>query len=258
MKIATWNVNSIAVRIPQLVDWLSAERPDVVCLQETKCTDDKFPFTQLTDIGYETVAFGQQTYTGVAILSLSPLASVSRGLPDDDSEAQRRLIEARIGPVRVIDVYVPNGFAVGSDKFAYKLEWLARLRRYLDQSASPDENVVLCGDFNIAPEPRDVHDPRLWEGRVLFTEDERSALKDVTSWGLTDLFRLHHEEAGAFSWWDYRAGAYRRNHGLRIDHIWATKGMAARCTEVQIAKSMRSLERPSDHAPVIATFDLSV
>jgi exodeoxyribonuclease-3 len=256
VKIATWNVNSIAVRIPQLVDWLKAEQPDIVCLQETKCTDDKFPFGPLDDLGYEAAVFGQQTYNGVAILSLKPLTNVRRAFPDDEDEAQRRLIEARVGGVRVIDVYIPNGFAVGSDKFAYKLAWLSRLRRYLDESGSNEEHLVLCGDFNIAPEPRDVHDPRLWEGRVLFTEDERNALREVQDWGLVDLFRQHHEESGAFSWWDYRAGAYRRNHGLRIDHMWATRSLAAKCTSAEIVRSLRSLERPSDHAPVVASFDL--
>jgi exodeoxyribonuclease III len=256
VKIATWNVNSIAVRIPQLVDWLTAERPDVVCLQETKCIDDKFPFAPLNELGYQAAVFGQQTYNGVAILSLTPLSEVRRAFPDDDPEAQRRLIEARVGPVRIIDIYVPNGFAVGSDKFAYKLAWLARLRRYLNESGSPDEHVVLCGDFNIAPEARDVHDPKLWEGRVLFTEDERNALKEVQAWGLVDTFRMHHNEPGAYSWWDYRAGAYRRNHGLRIDHMWATRTLAAKCTHAEIVRSLRTLERPSDHAPVMATFDL--
>lgn len=256
MKIATWNVNSIAVRVPQLVEWLKAERPDVVCLQETKCTDDKFPFAQLNELGYEAAVFGQQTYNGVAILSLTPLSHVRRAFPNDTDDAQRRLIEARIGSVRVINVYVPNGFAVGSEKFAYKLGWLARLRGYLDESGSSDENVVLCGDFNIAPEPRDVHDPKLWEGRVLFTEDERKALKGVQDWGFVDLFRQHHDEPGAYSWWDYRAGAYRRNHGLRIDHMWATAPLAERCTKAEIVRGLRSLERPSDHAPVIATFEI--
>jgi exodeoxyribonuclease-3 len=256
LKIATWNVNSIAVRIPQLVDWLKGERPDVVCLQETKCTDDRFPFEPLKELGYEVVVFGQQTYNGVAILSTMPITDVRRAFPDDEETAQKRLIEARIGPLRVIDVYVPNGFAVGSDKFTYKLAWLARLRRYLEETGSKEDNVLLCGDFNIAPEPRDVHDPKLWEGRVLFTMDERNALKEVQDWGLIDLFRMHHAEPGSYSWWDYRAGSYRRNHGLRIDHMWATQPLAQRCTHAEILRGLRTLDRPSDHAPVVATFDL--
>lgn len=256
VKIATWNVNSIAIRINQLIDWLKAAKPDTVCLQEIKCTDDKFPSAHLAELGYESAVFGQSTYNGVAIISTSPIKNVHRSFPDDDPDSQRRLIDARVGPVRIINVYVPNGFAVGTDKFAYKLAWLARLRRYLDEECSQDEKLVLCGDFNIAPEPRDVHDPKLWEGRVLFTHDERNALKTIEAWGLIDVFRELHAEGGLYSWWDYRAGAYRRNHGLRIDHLWATKPLATECTEVEIIRSVRELDRPSDHAPVLGIFDL--
>ncbi|MEP7272737.1 MAG: exodeoxyribonuclease III [Acidobacteriota bacterium] len=257
LKIATWNVNSIAVRLPQLLDWLRSSRPDIVCLQEIKCTDDRFPAAEIEELGYQSAVFGQPTYNGVAILSLGPIENVHRAYPDDDPGGQRRLIDATIGPVRVIDVYIPNGFQVGSDKFAYKLQWLARLRRYLEESCDRSENLILCGDFNIAPEPRDVHDPAAWEGRVLFTKEERDALQVIADWGLIDLFRQHHSETGLYSWWDYRAGALRRNLGLRIDHLWATESLAAKCTGAEIARSVRQLDRPSDHAPVIAEFDLA-
>ena len=256
MKLATWNINSITVRVPQLLDWLKLRQPDIVCLQETKCSDERFPASELREVGYHSTFFGQVAYNGVAILSREEAFKVQRAFPDEAPDCQRRLIDATIGPVRVIDVYIPNGAAVGSDKFAYKLNWLGRLRRYLDENCSPRENILLCGDFNIAPEPRDVHDPILWEGHVLFTHEERDALKLIGDWGLIDLFRKHHTESGLYSWWDYRAGAFRRNRGLRIDHIWATATLAERCVGVEIDKSVRSAERPSDHAPVVADFDL--
>lgn len=256
MRIVTWNVNSIAVRLPLVADFLGSLRPDIVCLQETKCPDERFPAADFASLGYESVFYGQPTYNGVAILARSPVTDVERGFPDDDIGSHRRLIAGTVNGVRVINVYIPNGSEVGSEKYAFKLAWMAKLRKYLDERCSRDQLLVLCGDFNVAPEARDVHDPELWEGRVLFSEPEREALKKIADWGLVDLFRVHHSEGGHYSWWDYRGGGFRRNHGLRIDHLWATGKLAALCTSVEIDRTQRALERPSDHAPVIAGFKL--
>lgn len=254
MKIATWNVNSIAVRVTHALNWLEANRPDVLCLQEIKCVDEKFPATLFRDLGYHVETFGQPTYNGVATLSLAPAEDVQRGLPDDAPDAQRRLLAATINGVRVVNVYVPNGASVGSDKYVFKLDWLSRLRGFFDERCDPQKPLVICGDFNIAPDDRDVHDPALWAGRVLCSEPERAALRRISDWGLIDTFRLHHEEGGHFSWWDYRARGFARNQGLRIDHIWATAPLAQTCTEAWIDKIPRALEKPSDHTPVVAEF----
>ncbi len=255
MKIATWNVNSILARLPHVTRWLAAALPDVLCIQETKCSDDKFPLLDLQATGYDCVIFGQQAYNGVAILSRAGCASVQRGYPGDEATSHSRLLAVDVAGVRVINVYVPNGQAVGSEKYHFKLEWLKRLREFLDQSCDPSSQVLICGDFNVAPEDRDVHDPRLWQNRVLCSEPERAALQHVKDWGFTDTFRLHNQEAGHYSWWDYRAGAFRRNLGLRIDHVWASASLAARSKTTWIDKEPRAWERPSDHAPVIADFD---
>ncbi len=255
MKIATWNVNSILARLPHVTRWLAAALPDVLCIQETKCSDDKFPLLDLQATGYDCVIFGQQAYNGVAILSRAGCASVQRGYPGDEATSHSRLLAVDVAGVRVINVYVPNGQAVGSEKYHFKLEWLKRLREFLDQSYDPSSQVLICGDFNVAPEDRDVHDPRLWQNRVLCSEPERAALQHVKDWGFADTFRLHNQEAGHYSWWDYRAGAFRRNQGLRIDHVWASASLAARSKTTWIDKEPRAWERPSDHAPVIADFD---
>lgn len=254
MKLATWNVNSITARLPLVLRWLESSTPDVLCIQETKCTDDAFPFLAFADLGYQAEAFGQRTYNGVAILSRSRCVDVQRGFPEDGPEASARLLAATAEAIRVVNVYVPNGQAVGTDKFTFKLEWMRRLRGYLDARYQPGEPVLLCGDFNVAPEDRDVHDPRLWRGRVLFSEPEKEALAFIKEWGFTDALRMHHPEGQLYSWWDYRAGAFRRNLGLRIDHIWVSSPLAARCKDVFIDKLPRSWERPSDHAPVVAEF----
>ncbi|MBO0858603.1 MAG: exodeoxyribonuclease III [Chloracidobacterium sp.] len=256
MKIATWNVNSIAVRTPQALDWIEANRPDALCLQETKCVDAKFPFEAFRGIGYTAEVFGQPTYNGVAILSPQPMTDTRRGLHDDGPEAQKRLIATTIKGVRIVNVYIPNGSEVGSEKYQFKLEWLSRLRRFLDENCDPRQPVVLCGDFNVAPEDRDVHDPVLWAGKVLCSQPERDALQVVRDWGLIDVFRQHHADGGSYSWWDYRAGAFPRNHGLRIDHLWATTPLAAICADVWIDKASRALPKASDHAPVVAEFIL--
>jgi exodeoxyribonuclease-3 len=255
MKLATWNVNSVSARLPLVLKWLEAARPDVLCLQETKTVDDKFPAAAFTELGYESVTYGQRTYNGVAILSLTPALNVQRGFPDDDETAHARLLAATIEGVRVVNVYIPNGAFVGSDKFFFKLDWMRRLRAFFDESYKKREKVLLCGDFNVAPEERDVHDPKQWQGKILFSRRERAALAEIKDWGFEDVFRLHTEEGGHFSWWDYRAGSFRRNAGLRIDHIWTSEKLAAICTASWIDKEPRTWERPSDHTPVVAEFE---
>lgn len=255
MKIATWNVNSIGVRLPHVLDWLEGNRVDVLCLQETKCIDEKFPRQAFLDRGLSVETFGQPTYNGVAMISVEPLSAVRRGFAGDGEEAQRRLIAATFRGVRIIDVYIPNGSEVGSEKYGYKLEWLRRLREFCDEECDAGGEALICGDFNIAPADLDVHDPALWEGKILCSGAEREALETLRGWGWTDLFRRHHaDEGGHYSWWDYRAGGFRRNHGLRIDHIWATESLASRCVGSWIDKVPRALEKPSDHAPVVAEF----
>jgi len=255
MKIATWNVNSIIARLPHVTRWLAAVQPDVLCIQETKCADEKFPLLEFKGLGYDCVIFGQQSYNGVAIISRAGCASVRRGFPEDDVNSQSRLLAADIAGIRIIDVYVPNGQIVGSEKYQFKLNWMKRLREFFDQQYDPKTPVLLCGDFNVAPEEHDVHDPRLWQNRILFSEPERAALQDIKTWGFTDTFRLHTEAGGHYSWWDYRAGGFRRNLGLRIDHIWVSAPLAARSRNTWIDKEPRGWERPSDHAPVVAIFE---
>jgi len=254
MRIATWNVNSVRSRLDQLTAWLARSAPDVLCMQETKVEDDLFPHAALAEVGYRAVTFGQKTYNGVAIAAKLGLAieDVKRNLDDDASDAQRRLIAATIEGVRIVNVYVPNGQAVGTAAFGYKLDWLGRLHRDLLGHGAPDQDLVVCGDFNVAPETLDVHDPRLWEGGLLCTSEERAALKQLLEWGLVDVYRdLHQGEPGLYSWWDYRMGAFRKNRGLRIDLALCTRGLAARCRSAIIDKRPRELERPSDHAPVV-------
>lgn len=256
MKIATWNINSISVRLPHVLEWISANRPDALCLQEIKCKDEKFPAAAFTELGYKAEVFGQQTYNGVATLSLLSGSDTQKGFPGDAEDAQRRLLATTINGVRIVNVYIPNGSEVGSDKYRFKLDWLAKLRKFLGENCDPKQQLVLCGDFNIAPEDRDVHDPKLWKGQILCSDAERAALQVIENWGLVDVFRQHHEDDGIFSWWDYRGGGFPKNHGLRIDHLWATEPLAELCTAVWIDKAPRAMERPSDHAPVVAEFDL--
>jgi exodeoxyribonuclease III len=254
MRIATWNVNSIGARLPHVLAWLGEHRPDALCLQETKTVDARFPFDALASVGYQAVVFGQPAYNGVAILSREPAVAVERGLPDDAATAPARLIAATVGGVRVVNVYVPNGAPLGSDRYSFKLAWLARLRAYLAASYTPTQPLALCGDFNVAPESRDVWDPVRLANEVLFTPAERAALQPVADWGLADTFRLHESDGGHYSWWDYRAGSFRRNAGLRIDHLWVTAPLARACTAAHIDVEPRRLERPSDHTPVVADF----
>ena len=254
MLIATWNVNSILARMSSVTRWLDLVKPDVLCMQETKCTDDKFPTLVFQERGYHCQLFGQQSSNGVAILTRDECATGSRGYPDDDETAQSRLITTQAGGINVVTVYVPNGQMVGSEKYAFKLNWMKRLREFLDAKYDRTTPVLLCGDFNVAPDERDVHDVRLWQGRILFSEPERQALQVIKDWGFTDAFRLHTEAGGNFSWWDYRAGAFRRNMGLRIDHIWISDPLVKRNVRTWIDMEPRTWEKPSDHAPVIAEF----
>lgn len=254
MLIATWNVNSILARMPLVLRWLDDVKPDVVCMQETKCTDDRFPTLVFQERGYQCQLFGQQSYNGVAILSRCECQTTHRGYPGDDETAQSRLITSTVNDIQIVNVYIPNGQAVGSEKYEMKLGWMRRLREFFDQNYDPTRPVLLCGDFNVAPEERDVHDVRLWQGRIMFSEQERVTLQQIKDWGFTDAFRLHNEEGGKFTWWDYRAGAFRRNMGLRIDHVWITEPLVSRSVRSWIDLEPRTWEKPSDHAPMIAKF----
>ncbi len=253
MKISTWNVNSLRVRIEHVCDWLQQNRPDVLALQELKLTNDLFPYEQIASIGYKAVANGQKTYNGVAILSREEPVDLINELPDFEDQ-QRRVLAATIGDYRVVNLYVPNGQTVDSDKYIYKLNWLEALHDFLQKQISVFPNLVVLGDFNIAPEDRDVHDPEGWKGNVLVSNDERNALKKILDLGLVDTFRQFEQADNIFSWWDYRAGAFRRNKGLRIDLVLASKRLAEKCRSSDVDIEPRTLERPSDHAPVSAVF----
>lgn len=256
MRVASWNVNSLRVRLPQVLDWVAANGPDVLALQETKIVDAAFPVDEIAEAGYHAVYSGQKTYNGVALLSREPAVDVSTGIRGFD-DPQRRVIAATYGEVRVYDVYVPNGQSVGSDKFEYKLDWLSALRRQLDEELASHERLIVAGDFNIAPEDRDVHDPVAWEGNVLVSPAEREALERIGTLGLEDTFRLFEQAEASFSWWDYRAAAFRRNRGLRIDLLLASPALAGKCVASSIDKTPRAWERPSDHTPIFADFALS-
>jgi exodeoxyribonuclease-3 len=251
MKLATWNVNSVNVRLPQLLDWLAAARPDVLCLQELKTEEARFPRQELEAAGYVPAVSGQKTYNGVAILARSAPADIVPGIPGFADE-QKRVIAATMQDLRVVCVYCPNGQAVGSDKYEYKLSWFAALRAYLAAELQRHPRLVVLGDFNVAPDDRDVHDPKAWEGQVHVSEPERAAWRALLALGLKDSFRLFEQPEKTFSWWDYRMMAFRRNAGLRIDHILLSDALAQACTASSVDKAPRKLERPSDHAPVLA------
>lgn len=256
MKLATWNVNSIRARLTRLLRWLDGQKPDLLCLQELKVTEGHFPFAEIEGAGYHAAVYGQKTYNGVAILSRTPLQEVEPGFGAGDDDPAARLISARVAGVRVISAYVPNGQVLGSEKWAYKLEWLRKLRAYLDRTARPQDKLVLCGDLNIAPEARDVAQPAAWEGSVLYCPEARAALEEVRAFGLVDAFRLHHSEGGLYSWWDYRMLAFPKNDGLRIDHVLVTEPLAPLCTASFIDRNERKGEQPSDHAPVVVELAL--
>jgi exodeoxyribonuclease-3 len=253
--VATWNVNSLRVRLPQLLAWLRERAPDVVALQETKLPDDAFPAGELAAAGYRSLANGQKTYNGVALLARAALEDPVRDLPDFE-DLQRRVLAASVGGVRLVNLYVPNGQTVGSDKYEYKLRWLEALRHWLRDELRRHPRLIVLGDFNIAPEDRDVHDPAAWVGSVHVSEPEREALRALLAVGFEDVFRRFEQPPGSFTWWDYRQGAFRRNHGLRIDLILAGTVLAAACRRCSIDVAPRRVERASDHTPVTASFDI--
>lgn len=252
MKLATWNVNSLTVRLPHVLDWLEANQPDALCLQETKQEDSKFPYAALEEAGYHAIHNGQKTYNGVAIISPHAIKDVQMDMPDYE-DTQKRIIAATIQDVRVICAYVVNGQAVDSDKYQYKMQWLSQLHTWVKAELTQHSKLALLGDYNIAPDDRDCHDPAAWEGQVLVSAPEREAFQQLLALGLHDSFRLFNEEAGQFSWWDYRMAAFRRNMGMRIDHILVSDTLKALCQSCEIDKTPRKLERPSDHTPVVLT-----
>ena len=254
-KIATWNVNSLRVRLPHVLAWLEEHKPDVLALQETKLIDADFPLDSLKEAGYHACFSGQKTYNGMAILSRTDCADTVTDIPGL-VDPQRRFLAATIEGVRVINLYVPNGESVVSDKYTYKLSWLEHLRLFLYEEQKKHQSIIILGDFNIAPEADDVHDPVAWEGKVLFSEKERNALRDLLAVGFVDSFRLHEQPEKSYSWWDYRMNAFKRNLGLRIDHILVSHALTDKCVRCYIDKTPRALERPSDHTPVVAEFNL--
>ena len=258
-KIVTWNVNSIAMRLERVLAFLERESPDVLCLQELKCEDSKFPFEAIQSAGWQAAVYGQKAYNGVALISKKPVRNVQRnfGKPDDDPAA-RFISGVCTAPgdtnLTVMSAYCPNGQSVGSEKYSYKLDWFSRLRRHLDENHQRSDAVVLVGDFNVAPEDRDVFDPVAWKEHIHCSTGERDALKKLLGFGFHDTFRLHHQDAGLFSWWDYRQLSFQQNKGLRIDMIYATRAAASKCVRARIDRDERKGEKPSDHAPVIAEF----
>lgn len=253
MKLVTWNVNSIRAREARLRAWIELHQPDVLCLQELKCERPQLDALGLPALGYELAAACQKSWNGVAILSRRPLSDVQEGMQDGEDDPQARVVSARVDGVRIVSAYFPNGGELGSDKWLYKLRWLTRLRAYLDRTAKPDEPLALCGDFNVAPEDRDVHDPALWADTVLCHPEVRAALANVAAFGLVDAVRLHHDEAGLFSWWDYQQLAFPKGRGLRIDHVFVTRPLVPRVTGSAVDRNERKGKLPSDHAPVVVT-----
>jgi len=256
MKIATWNVNSLNVRLPHVFDWLTDNPVEVLCLQETKQEDSKFPYEALMTAGYHAIHSGQKTYNGVAIVSNHEMTDVLYGIPNFEDE-QKRVISATIGDIRIICVYVVNGQAVDSEKYDYKMRWLDALNAWLSEELKKYPNLVILGDYNIAPDDRDCHDPAAWEGEILVSPRERDAFDDLLALGLHDSFRLFEQDGGHYSWWDYRMMGFRRNRGMRIDHILVSDALKTKCTGCIIDKTPRKLERPSDHTPVVVSLDLS-
>lgn len=255
MKLAAWNVNSLNVRLPHLLDWLARERPDAICLQETKVEDKNFPFDAIVKAGYHAVFAGQKAYNGVAILARESPQAVEAGISGYADEP-KRVLSANLGDLRLVSAYVPNGQSLGSDKYRYKLDWLGQFDRWLEGELKKHPRLAVLGDFNIAPEDRDVHDPKAWEGQVLVSAPERAAFQQLIGRGFKDSFRLFDQPEKSYSWWDYRMNAFRRNLGLRIDHILLSPGLAPHCRSSNIHVDMRKLERPSDHAPVVVEIDL--
>ncbi len=255
MKLATWNVNSLKVRLPQVLEWVARHSPDALCLQETKLENPKFPAAEIEAAGYHALHNGQKTYNGVCIVSLTPPSETITEIPGFE-DSQKRVLAATIGGIRIINVYVPNGESTESDKYQYKLRWLAAFRDWLKHELAQHPRLAVLGDYNIAPEERDVHDPAAWEGDVLFSVPERNAFKELLAAGLKDAFRLFEQPERSFTWWDYRMNAFRRKMGLRIDHILLSEELAKACVACTIDIEPRQNERPSDHAPVVAELQL--
>ncbi|PZR76442.1 MAG: exodeoxyribonuclease III [Chthoniobacterales bacterium] len=256
MRIVSWNINSLRKRQERLLAWLAATQPDVVCLQETKCTDEQFPEMDLRAAGYHSAFHGQKSYNGVAIISKIKPSEVRAALCDEEVDPQARVIAATIGSLRVYSIYAPNGQAVGSPAYDYKMKWYARLRNCLQGNENGREHLVVCGDFNVAPHDVDIYDADLWRGAIMCSDGERAAFQELCETGFVDTLRLHHSEPGLFSWWDYRMLAFPKNRGLRIDAILASKSLAPHCTDAGIEREMRKGKEPSDHAPVWAEFAL--
>ncbi|MGA2060616.1 MAG: exodeoxyribonuclease III [Thermoguttaceae bacterium] len=252
MKIATWNVNSIRSRLERLLAWLKKAQPDILCLQELKTTDEVFPYEPIRQAGFNAAVFGQKKYNGVAILSRIEPSHIERCMGDDEEDSQARFLAAQIGPVHIISAYVPNGQVVGTEPYAYKLRWLARLRTFLKRRFTPASSIVVCGDFNVARDEKDVARPDAWANSVLFHPTSRAAMEELLAWGLVDLFRQQHPEGGQYSWWDYRMLAFPKNDGLRLDYLLATESLAKSCTVAEIDRDERKGTKPSDHVPVIA------
>ena len=253
MKVASWNVNSLNVRLPHVLDWLEAAQPDILGLQETKLTDEKFPSEAIREAGYEVAYAGQKTYNGVAVLARTPLNDVVTDLPGIE-DPQRRILGATVEGVRLINLYVPNGKAVGSDKYEYKLGWLDKLQAWLADELARHDRVVVVGDFNIAPSDADVHDPEEWHEQILCSTPEREALRQILDLGFTDSFRAFEQPQSTFSWWDYRMNNFKRNRGLRIDLILTSPAVTAELRTSTIERDPRTWDRPSDHTPVVAEF----
>jgi len=251
--IATWNVNSLRVRLPHVIEWLKSNNIDILAIQETKVPDTDFPIDAINQAGYQVVFSGQKTYNGVAVLSRNPIKDATTDILDF-ADPQRRILAVTTNDLRIINLYVPNGQNLFSDKYQYKLDWLKKTQQFIAQQLINYQNVIVLGDFNIAPEDRDVHDPISWEGNVLVSPAERAALQEITSLGLKDCFRLHPQPENSFSWWDYRMNAFKRNMGLRIDHILASHALSAYCESCLIDKTPKTWQRASDHTPVIAKF----
>jgi exodeoxyribonuclease-3 len=254
LKIATWNVNSLKVRLPHVLQWLSTHQPDVLALQEIKMLDEFFPLEEIKNAGYDCVINGQKTYNGMAILSKKKCTDVIKDIPELH-DPQRRVLGVTIEDIRLLNLYVPNGESVSSEKYIYKLNWLKHLDLFLKSELKKYPNLIILGDFNIAPHEIDVHEPMLWEGRVLFSEKERAAFQDILSLGFVDCYRALSPNEKKFTWWDYRTNAFKRKMGLRIDHILASELLVKHCKKCDIDTEPRAWERPSDHAPVIAKFE---
>jgi exodeoxyribonuclease-3 len=255
MRIVTWNVNSVRLRLPHLLDLLKAHEPDAVCLQELKCLDEQFPRAEIEDAGYCVETFGQKSFNGVAILSRGRLEDVRRGLPGDDSDEQARYIEGVLhgenGPVRIASIYLPNGNPLGTEKFPYKLRWMQRLEAHARELMALEEKLVLAGDYNVIPEPRDAANPQAWVNDALFQPESRAAFRSLLNLGLTDALRATTDAAGLYTFWDYQAGSWQRNNGIRIDHLLLSPQAADKLRGVSILKETRALEKPSDHVPVM-------